>query len=68
LISLQRSSRGGAAGPFSQARDAARQEEEEEHADPNLRKVTIERRKKGLRRCTKMDFYEMLTKPRMSMI
>jgi hypothetical protein len=42
--------------PFSQARDAAQQEEEEEHADPNLRKVTIERRKKGLHSSTKIDF------------
>jgi hypothetical protein len=35
-------------GPLAQARDTARQEEEEEHADHNLRRVTIERRKKGL--------------------
>jgi hypothetical protein len=35
-----------AVGPSAQARDAARQEEEEERADPNLRKVTIKRRKK----------------------
>ncbi len=47
-----------AVGPFAQARDAAQQEEEEEHADPNLRKVTIKRRKKGLHSSTKMDFYE----------
>jgi hypothetical protein len=45
-------------GSSAQARDAAQQEEEEERADPNLRKVTIERRKKGLRSSTKMDFYE----------
>jgi hypothetical protein len=42
--------------PFAQARDAAQQEAEEEHADPNLRKVTIKRRKKGLRSSTNMDF------------
>ncbi len=47
-----------AVGPSAQARDAAQQEEEEEHADPNLRKVTIERRKKGLHSSTNMDFYE----------
>ncbi len=47
-----------AIGPFSQARDAAQREEEEERADPNLRKVTIERRKKGLCSSNKMDFYE----------
>jgi hypothetical protein len=41
-------------GLFAQARDAAKQEEEEEHADPNLRKVTIERRKKELRSSTMM--------------
>ncbi len=45
-------------GSSAQARDAAQQEEEEEHADPNLRKVTIERRKKGLHSSTKMDVYE----------
>jgi hypothetical protein len=44
-----------AIGPFLQARDAAQQEEEEECADPNLKKVTIERRKKGLPSSTKMD-------------
>ena len=57
-----------AIGPFAQARDTARQEEEEEHADPNLRKVTIERRKKGLHSSTKNGFYEILTKSRMSVI
>ncbi len=45
-----------AVGPFAQARDTAQQEEEEERADHNLRKVTFERRKKGLRSSTKMDF------------
>ncbi len=45
-----------AVGPFAQARDTAQQEEEEERADPNLRKVTFERRKKGLRSSSKMDF------------
>ncbi len=45
-----------AVGPFSQARDAAQQVEEEERADHNLRKVTFERRKKGLHSSTKMDF------------
>jgi hypothetical protein len=44
-----------AVGPFAQARDTAQQEEEEEHADHNLRKVTFERRKKGLRSSTKID-------------
>ncbi len=48
-----------AIGPFAQARDAAQQEEEEEHADPNRRKVTIKRRKKGLRSNTKMDFIRL---------
>ncbi len=48
-----------AVGPFAQARDTARQEEEEEHADLNLRKVTIERRKKGLRSSTKVDFMRL---------
>jgi hypothetical protein len=46
-------------GPFAQARDAAQQEEEEEHADPNLRKVTIEWRKKGLRSSIKMHFIRL---------
>jgi hypothetical protein len=45
-----------AVGPFAQARDAAQQEEEEEHADHKLRKVTIERRNKGLCSSTKMYF------------
>ncbi len=48
-----------ALGPFSQARDAAQQEEEEEHADPNLRTVTMERRKKGLRGGTNMDLMRL---------
>jgi hypothetical protein len=48
-----------AIGPFAQARDTAGQEEEEEHADHNLRKVTIERRKKGLRCSTKMGFMRL---------
>jgi hypothetical protein len=39
--------------------DAAQQEEEEERADPNLRKVTIKRRKKGLGISTKMDFMRL---------
>ncbi len=34
-------------GSSAQARDAAWQEEEEEHADPNWRKVTIKRWKRG---------------------
>jgi hypothetical protein len=38
---------------------AARQEEEEERADPNLRKVTIKRRKKELRNSTKKDFMRL---------
>ncbi len=46
----------GAIGSFAQARDTARRVEEEEHADHNLRKVTFERRKKGLPSSTKMDF------------
>jgi hypothetical protein len=45
-----------AVGPFAQARDTAQQEEEEEHADHNLRKVTFKKRKKGLCSSTKMDF------------
>jgi hypothetical protein len=43
-------------GSSAQARDAALQEEEEERADPNWKKVTIKRRKKGLGSSTKMDF------------
>jgi hypothetical protein len=39
---------GSAVGPFAQARDATWQEEKEECADPNIRKVTIERRNKGV--------------------
>jgi hypothetical protein len=49
---------GPAVGPSAQARDAASQEEEEKHADPNLRKVTMKRRKRGLHSSTKMDVYE----------
>ncbi len=45
-----------AIGPFAQARDTAQQEDKEEHADQNLRKVTFKRRKKGLRSSTKIDF------------
>jgi hypothetical protein len=48
-----------AVGPFAHARDTARQEEEEEHADHNLGKVTIKRRKKGLHSSTKMDFMRL---------
>jgi hypothetical protein len=48
-------------GPFAQARDTEQQEEKEEHADHNLRKVTIKRRKKGLHSCTKMDFMRLRT-------
>ncbi len=47
--------------PLAQARDTAWQEEEEEHADHNLRRVTIKRRKKGLRCSTKMDFMRLRT-------
>jgi hypothetical protein len=50
-----------AVDPFAQARVTARQEEEEEHADHNLGKVTIKRRKKGLRSSTKMDFMRLRT-------
>ncbi len=46
-------------GSSAQARDAAWREEEEEHADPNLRKVTIKRRKKGLHSSTKMGFMRL---------
>ncbi len=45
-----------AVGPFALARDTAQHEEEEERADHNLRKMTVERGKKGLRSSTKMDF------------
>jgi hypothetical protein len=48
-----------ALGHFAQARDAAQREEEEEHADPNLRKVTIKRSKKGLISSTNMDFMRL---------
>jgi hypothetical protein len=34
-----------AVGPFAQAGDTAQQEEEDEHADHNLRKVTFEKEK-----------------------
>jgi hypothetical protein len=50
-----------AVGPLAQARDAAQQEEEDERAYRNLRKVTIERRKKGLRSSTTMDFMRLRT-------
>jgi hypothetical protein len=50
-----------AVGSFAQARDAAQQEEEKERADHNLRKVTIERRKKGLHSSFKMDFMKLTT-------
>jgi hypothetical protein len=51
-----------AVGSFAQARDTARQEEEEkEHADQNLKRVTIKRRKKGLRSSTTMDFVRLRT-------
>jgi hypothetical protein len=52
-----------AVGPFTQARDTAGQEEEEERADHNLRKVTIKRRKKGLHCSTKMGFMRLRTDP-----
>ncbi len=45
-----------AVGPVAQARDTARQEKEEERADHNMRKMTVERRKKGLHSSTKIDF------------
>jgi hypothetical protein len=45
-----------AVGLFAKARDTAQQEEEEERADHNLGNVTFNRRKKGLRSSTKMDF------------
>ncbi len=48
-----------AIGPFAQPRDAAQQVEEKEHAHPNLKEVTGERRKKGLRTSTKMDFLSL---------
>jgi hypothetical protein len=46
-------------GSSARARDAAQQEEEEEHADPNLKKVTIKRWKKGLHCSTKMNFMRL---------
>jgi hypothetical protein len=52
---------GHAVGLFAQARDTAQQEEEEEHADCNLRKVTIKRTKKGLQSSTNMDFMKLRT-------
>jgi hypothetical protein len=48
-----------AVGPFAQARDAAQQKEEEEHADHNLRKVTIKRRKKRLHSSIKTDIMRL---------
>ena len=48
-----------AVGPLAQARDAAQRVEEDKHADHNLRRVTIERRKKGLCSSTKMDFMRL---------
>ncbi len=50
-----------AVGLCAQARDAARQEEEDAHTDHNLRRVTIERWKKGLHSSTKMDFMRLRT-------
>jgi hypothetical protein len=50
-----------AVGPLAQARDAAQQEEEDEHDDHNLRRVTIKRRKQGLHSSTKMDFMRLRT-------
>ncbi len=61
VVAWERCVGGPAVGPFAQARDAAQQEEEEEHADHNLRKVTIERRKKGLHSSIKMDFMRLRT-------
>jgi hypothetical protein len=34
--------------PYAQARDAAQQEEEEEHADPNLRKGDYQHKEKDV--------------------
>jgi hypothetical protein len=50
-----------AVGPLAQARDAAQGEEEDKHADHNLRRVTIKRMKKGLSSNTKMDFMRLRT-------
>jgi hypothetical protein len=51
-----------AIGPLAQSRDAAQLEEEEEHADYNLRKVSpIKRRKMGLSSSTKMGFFRLRT-------
>jgi hypothetical protein len=36
-------------------------QEEDKHADHNLRRVTIKRRKKGLASSTKMDFMRLRT-------
>ncbi len=52
---------GAVVGSSAPARDAAQREEEEEHADPNMRKVTIKRRKKGLCSSTKMDVMRLRT-------
>jgi hypothetical protein len=50
-----------AVGPLAQARDAAQRVEEDKHADHNLRRVTIERRKKGLCSSTEIDFMRLRT-------
>ncbi len=57
-----------AVGLFAQARDAAWREEEEEHADYNLRKVPTKRRKKGLSSSTKMDFMRLRTDSYLALI
>jgi hypothetical protein len=46
-------------GLSAQARDTAQKEEKEEHADFNLRKVAVQRRKKGLRSSTKRIFIRL---------
>jgi hypothetical protein len=43
----------------AQARDTAWQEEEEEHAHSNLRRMTVWRRKKGLHSSTKRIFMRL---------
>ncbi len=48
-----------AVGPSVQARDTAQQEEEKERDVSDLRKVTIQRRKKRVCSSIKMDFYEI---------
>jgi hypothetical protein len=48
-----------AVGSFAQARDAAQQEEEEEHTDFNLKKVTIKSSKRGVASSTNMDFMRL---------